>query len=223
VFDQFSGDVPAEARILELGCGDGALWKKNSDRTPAAWRIVLCDLSEGMLNATRELGFARVRTDAAKLPFAERSFDAVIANHMLYHVGDRPAALAGIARVLKPGGRLYAATNSQTHLSAINDLFQQFLGQRSPISGPMPFTLENGEPQLRTHFAKVEIRRVGGELRVTDPDAVVRYVMSANESQELIVGGRFEELNRLVREKIAAEGAFVCRTATGMFVATVMA
>src|SRR5690242_11207998 len=86
VFDQFSGELPAQARILELGCGDGALWKKNRDRTPAGWRVVLCDLSPGMLEATGELGFARVRADAATLPFAPASFDAVIANHMLYHM-----------------------------------------------------------------------------------------------------------------------------------------
>jgi SAM-dependent methyltransferase len=185
--------------------------------------VILCDLSHGMLDATRELGFPRIRTDAAMLPFADRAFDAVIANHMLYHVEDRAAALAGIERVLKPGGKLYAATNSDAHLSSIRDLLQRLLGRRSPFPGAMPFRLENGEAQLRPHFDQIEIRRVGSELRVTDLQAVVGYVMSCNDSHELIAGGRLEELNRLVRERIAAEGAFVCHTATGMFVATTTA
>ena len=73
------------------------------------------------------------------------------------------------------------------------------------------------------YFDRIEIRRLGGELRITDPAAVVNYVMSINESQELIVGERREELEGIVRDRIAADGAFICKTATGMFVATVTA
>jgi len=206
--------------VLEIGCGDGALWKQNRDRTPATWRVTLADLSPGMLAATRELGFPCVQTDAARLPFADRSFHAVVANHMLYHVDERAAALAGIRRVLKPGGRLYATTNSDQHMSAMKDLIEHFLGTRSPLTGAMPFGLENGQEQLRQHFNRVEIRRVGGELRVTEASAVVNYVMSCNESKELIVRERREELERIVQEGIDADGAFVCQTATGMLVAT---
>jgi SAM-dependent methyltransferase len=176
-----------------------------------------------MLAATAELSLARVQTDAAALPFADRAFDAVVANHMLYHVDDRASALANIRRVLKPGGKLYATTNSDSHLSAMKDLIEHFLGDRSPLVGLIPFGLESGEEQLRPFFDRVEIRRVSGELRITDPAAVVNYVMSINESQELIVGERREELEGIVRDRIAADGAFICKTATGMFVATVTA
>ena len=220
VFEQFSPDLPADARVLEIGCGDGALWKKNADRTPARWQVVLCDLSPGMLHSAGGLNFNRLQADAARLPIADHTFEAVVANHMLYHVDDRRRALAEIRRVLKPGGRLYATTNSNAHMSEMKDLIERFLGERSPLSGPIPFNLENGEAQLRPFFSRIETRRIGGELRVTDPDAVIRYVMSINESQELIVGERFEELGRIVRERIAAGGAFVCHTATGMFIAT---
>ncbi len=48
--------------------------------------------------------------DAQSIPFEDETFDAVIANHMLYHVPDRPKAIAEIKRVLKPGGRLIATT-----------------------------------------------------------------------------------------------------------------
>jgi len=109
VFDQFAPQMRPDARILEIGCGDGALWRKNRDRLPAGWRVVLLDLSPGMLSATKDLAsFARVQGDAVGLPFADEHFDAVVANHMLYHVADRPRALAQIRRVLVPGGRLIA-------------------------------------------------------------------------------------------------------------------
>ena len=44
--------------------------------------------------------------DVQDLPFPDASFDAVIANHMLFHVEDRPRALGEIVRVLRPDGRL---------------------------------------------------------------------------------------------------------------------
>ena len=99
--------LPADARILELGCGSGLLWKSSIDRIPAGWKITLSDLSPGMLDAAwrnlvvtgRTFQFKEI--DAQSIPFEDETFDAVIANHMLYHVPDRGKALAEIKRVLK--------------------------------------------------------------------------------------------------------------------------
>ena len=52
----------------------------------------------------------------SRLPFEADTFDAVVANHMLYHVPDRAQALAEMQRVLKPGGQVYLATNGLAHL-----------------------------------------------------------------------------------------------------------
>ena len=43
--------LPENARILELGCGPGWMWKENTDRIPAGWNITLSDLSPGMVDA----------------------------------------------------------------------------------------------------------------------------------------------------------------------------
>ena len=57
--------------------------------------------------------------DLQALPFPEACFDAVIANHMLYHVPDRPRALAEVQRVLKPHvGRPFLCLDSWTAASA---------------------------------------------------------------------------------------------------------
>jgi SAM-dependent methyltransferase len=220
VFDQLS-DLPRDARVLEIGCGDGGLWKRNAERVPAGWEIVLLDLSPGMLAAIKlGLPFRRVQGDAERLPFADDTFHAVIANHMLYHVADRPRALSDIRRVLVPAGRLFAGTNSASHMARMKDLVEHCLGERSPLAGAMPFSLENGEAQLRGWFDRVEIRRTGGELRVTDPDVIVRYVMSMPEAPQRIAGPRLDELQRLARDEIAAKGAYVFTTAAGLFIAT---
>ena len=98
------------AKILELGCGHGLLWKENIGRIPAGWHITLSDLSSGMLDAAwRNLvvsgrAFQFKEIDAQSIPFEDEAFDAVIANHMLYHVPDRPKAIAEIKRILKQAG-----------------------------------------------------------------------------------------------------------------------
>ena len=130
MFDQFQ--LPPNARILELGCGSGALWLRNLERIPAGWDITLSDFSAGMVeDARRKLEgsthpFTFQQMDAQSIPLPDASVDAVIANHMLYHVPDRNKAFSEVRRVLKPTGTFYAATNGLHHLREISQLQQRF-------------------------------------------------------------------------------------------------
>jgi 2-polyprenyl-3-methyl-5-hydroxy-6-metoxy-1,4-benzoquinol methylase len=95
VFDQLPSE--SAARVLELGAGNGALWRENIERLPADWTVTITDVSAGVLeSARRGLGtdgiFDYEEVDARALPFGADSFDIVIANHMLYHVRDRADA-----------------------------------------------------------------------------------------------------------------------------------
>ena len=105
-------------RILELGCGNAAMWKKHVGALPEGCELLLTDLSDGMLEeAQRQLGkHERVRyaqVDAMDILCGDARFDAVIANMMLYHVPDIDRALAEIRRVLKPDGWFACATNGE--------------------------------------------------------------------------------------------------------------
>jgi SAM-dependent methyltransferase len=219
VFDQLR-DLPADAKVLELGCGDGGLWKRNLDRLPPRWRMTMLDLSAGMLaTARRDLPatqFRFVQADAERLPLVGDRFDAVVANHMLYHVAERAAALREIRRVLAPGGKLFATTNSESHLAPMLRLIGEFVGPNLPL----PFTMENGAAQLRPTFANVDAHHIRGELRVTDAEAIVRYVLSVSGATERVAGERLAELRRRAQSEIDATGAFILPTAAGMFVAT---
>lgn len=114
VFDQF--DLPSESHILELGCGPGRLWQTNLDRIPDGWQITLSDFSPGMLAEARQNlsdaghSFDFVVVEAQTISFEDNTFDAVVANHMLYHVPDRSQVYTDISRVLRPNGQLYATT-----------------------------------------------------------------------------------------------------------------
>ncbi len=90
-------------RLADIGGGTG-----NYAAALAAegWDPVVVDRSPEMLAHAAAKGLETVQADAQRLPFADRTFDAVAMISMLHHVEDRGAALAEARRMLKPRGRL---------------------------------------------------------------------------------------------------------------------
>lgn len=185
VFDRL--DLPDSARILEVGCGPGDLWAENLNSLPQDWDIYLTDFSEGMLQRTRTVlkrqtaRFKPAAADAGKIPFPDSAFEAVIANHMLYHAPDRPTALQDIHRVLSSDGRLFAATIGADHLMDLAVLVDRFAPGAAAefLQAENPFSLENGPDQLREHFPQVGVTRHRSDLEVTRSAPLVEYVLSS--------------------------------------------
>jgi len=184
--------LPANAEILELGCGHGLLWKENVDCIPPGWHVTLSDLSSGMLDAAwRNLvitgrAFQFKEIDAQSIPYEDAAFDAVIANHMLYHVPDRPKAITEIRRVLKPGGHFVATTVGEKHMQEMNE----WLGRVSSgkLSGifSLPFVMENGLEQLKPFFRDITLTRYPDNLEVTEVEPIIGYIRSAITSSDLL-------------------------------------
>lgn len=229
VFDQVA--LPAQAALLELGGGTGKLWQENRDRLPPGWALTLTDQSPGMLEQaqTTLAGLAHPITfqqvDAQTIPFADAQFDAVIANHMLYHVPELPQALREITRVLKPGGTLYAATNGQQHMQELSDLGGRFAAQLAIQQqfSIRTFALENGMQQLQPFFATVECRLYEDALVVPDVDALVDYVFSMF-SATLQAEPERQQQRTAFRHFVAQEmanqgGAIHIQKASGLFIA----
>jgi ubiquinone/menaquinone biosynthesis C-methylase UbiE len=176
--------MPAQAKILELGCGHGLLWKENADRVPSAWDITLSDLSSGMLDAAwRNLvvtgrNFKFKEIDAQKIPFEDGAFDAVIANHMLYHVPDRPKAIGEIKRVLKPDGHLFATTIGQNHMKEMGNWIRQITPKSDFESFGSSFNLENGLEQLKHFFSQVTLSRYPDNLEATVVKPIIAFLRS---------------------------------------------
>jgi SAM-dependent methyltransferase len=191
--------------VLEVGCGPGDLWRTNADRIPPI-ELTLSDLSPGMVAAARaavgDVAAHYVEASAGALPFADADFDVVVANHMLYHVPERPQALRELLRVLRPGGRLVASTNGTRHLVELAGV----VGLDGP-RGFERFGLENGADQLReAGFADVTVERYEDALEITEVEPVLAYARSfiARDLDE-------EELAALARDVgdgIAREGSF---------------
>jgi trans-aconitate methyltransferase len=102
-------------RILDLGCGDGALTKKLVE---AGASVVGVDSSADMIAAAKALGLDARLVPAEDLPFAGE-FDAVFSNAALHWMHDQNAVLARVARALAPGGRFVAEMGGHGNIAAI--------------------------------------------------------------------------------------------------------
>lgn len=108
-------DARPGERILDLGCGDGALTTKIA----ASGAVVTgLDSSESMVAAARAAGIAAQMIDADALDF-NHEFDAVFSNAALHWMRNQDTVLAGVHRALKRGGRFVAEMGGHGNIAAI--------------------------------------------------------------------------------------------------------
>jgi len=196
------------ADVLEVGCGDGLIWRENRARIPAGWCLTLTDFSPGMVDAARSAIGDRAQyavADVQDLPFPDASFDAVIANHMLFHVEDRPRALAEIVRVLRPGGAFRATTIGLGHLREIRELAppppdSQWAKTRER------FMVEQVPEELDPFFVGVEIELLPAPdaLEVTELEPLLDFVRSRGDVTE----EELAPLRRAYESEVAERGFF---------------
>ena len=158
----------APKRVLEVGCGAGAMAQRVRDELGA--EVVAIDTSERMIELTRQREVEAYVGDVQELPFGDGEFDCVFAGWVLYHVLDRERAIRECARVLRPGGRFVTATLADENIS---DLWN-FLG--SPRIRNLGFSSANGAEQLERHFAHVEAREAEGLMVFGTPADMSEFV-----------------------------------------------
>jgi len=224
VFDRL--ELPPDSHILELGCGPGRLWEQNIGRLPATWKVTLSDFSQGMVEQARQNlagsghRFAFGQFDAQALPFVDGCFDALIANHLLFHVPDRQKAYAEARRVLKPGGCFYATTNSRDTMRRLTEL-EAHLGVVGGVRTAVDsagFTLENGEAELMAWFPHVTLHRMEEALLVTETQPLIDYVLSV-VGRSGLSAQTLDKMRDIVDAEIREQGAFRIDKVSGLFIA----
>jgi len=211
-------------RILEIGCGNGLFWKNRARRLPDGVSLCLSDVSAGMLrkakqNLSREgrkISFRKI--DAERIPFPERAFDIVIANHMLYHVRDLPHALGEFRRVLKQGGFLYASTVGKAHLKELTGWRERF-ELKTELSGSAiakNFGLGNGKKFLTRHFKSVTVKRHPDRLEIPSVRPVVDYLSSTGRLPDDTGLARFKIF---LRDRLKKYGSIRISKNVGLFIA----
>ena len=168
------------ARVVEVGCGTGEFAARMRDELDAD--VVASDVSPRMVTLTKERGIEAVVADVEGLPFEDRSFDCAVANWVLYHARDPRAGASELARVLRPGGRLVAATMGVDHM----DELWTALGDRS--TDGLSFWSENGADVLADAFASVERRDAGGLLEFPTRASVREFVAATSNRAHLADG-----------------------------------
>lgn len=229
VFDRL--DLAPDSRILEVGCGPADLWSQNLDRVPAAVDITLSDLSVGMLHDARrrlrgpssDVPAPRLVAAAAEaLPFEDHAFDAVIANHVLYHVADVDAALSEIARVLRPQGVLYAATVGLDHMHELFDVAARCSPSAAAAEAPAVsrFSLESARPRLSGGFEDVHVERFDNPISVDAVEPLMAYLLSTEAGAAMSPHER-DACVEAFGAVVERDGAFRITSATGLVVAVV--
>jgi SAM-dependent methyltransferase len=152
-------------RILDLGCGEGALRAALPARSRPG--MVGLDASRTMLDAHSP---PVVQADATALPFPAEVFDAVVAVNVLDHLAGPAAAIGEAHRVLAPGGSFVAATASRHDSPELGHVW------RPP---PSSFDAEEAPGLVGSVFGQVQVHRWDAPLlRLPDRAAVRDYLVA---------------------------------------------
>ena len=116
----------AGERVLDLGCGDGALTVRLRE---LGCSVVAVDASAEQVEAARLRGLDARVADARALPF-DSEFDAVFSNAVLHWVKDADTALAGVFRALRGGGRFVAELGGAGCVNRIRSALHEALASR---------------------------------------------------------------------------------------------
>lgn len=173
-------------KVLEIGCGNGALWSKNIDLLDKDINIILTDVCEDMIsNAKKNLSdysdvFDFEIVDPNNIPFEDESFDLVIANHILFYMKDLDKVLKEIKRVLKVGGHFYSSTIDSNNMKELESLMKGFNSNikisEEKISSK--FGMENGEEILSKHFNQTKRYLYEDKLVINDSKGILEYIYS---------------------------------------------
>lgn len=115
----------AGERILDLGCGDGALTAALAERA----QVVGVDASAEQIAAARARGLDARVMDGTRLGF-DAEFDAVFSNAALHWMRDPDAVIDGVWRALKPGGRFVAECGGAGNVETVFEALVAALARR---------------------------------------------------------------------------------------------
>lgn len=221
LFDELM-PLPADAVVLDVGCGPGPYVAAARARVPSGF-VVPLDIS---LDRLRRIdGTGMVQSDILDLAIAEGSIDIALAMHVLYHLPDIPQGVAEIRRAVKPGGVLYALTNSHNDMPELAAVYRSCGLQRAEGMTGAAFTAENGARLVGTAFATVEtVELHNSSLMVTDARAVageaarLGYSMARHLAPGVTWDGFLDDVRRTVADHIWHQGVFEITEHQALFV-----
>lgn len=148
-------------RILDVGCGEGALTQRIVERGAT---VVGVDSSASMVEAARAAGLDARLIDAADVTF-DGEFDAAFSNAALHWMVDRRRVATAIIRALKPGGRFAGEMGGEGNLARLREALDTQLIIRGYVppthSGNWyPSTEEFADTYAAAGFVEIDARLI---------------------------------------------------------------
>lgn len=214
MLEQYTAELDLEdgARVLEVGCGTGAVSRYLAS-LPGVERVVGLDPSQRFVERAEELtggGIDFVVADGRELPFADESFDAVVYHTVLCHVPGCERAIGEAHRVLRSGGRLAVFDGDYTTTTVAtspNDPLQRCADAAIAALVHDPWLIRRLTPMLRA-FGFEDCRLHGHAYTQTSPAdymlTLVERGADVLESGGTITAGAAEALRAEARARVAA-------------------
>jgi len=150
-------------RILDLGCGDGALTSKLQS---LGCTVVGIDASAAMVEAARRLGIDARLMSGDALAF-DGEFNAVFSNAALHWIRQQPAVIDGVWRALRPGGRFVAEMGGHGNIASIVGALERAFARRGQKLRNPWFFPTVAEYRERLEHRGFEVRRIESFTRPT--------------------------------------------------------
>jgi ubiquinone/menaquinone biosynthesis C-methylase UbiE len=201
--------VGTETRLLDLATGPGYVAARAAERGAEAVGV---DVADAMVSlaARQHPGVDFHQADVHELPFDDGSFDAVVGNFVILHLGRPERATSEFVRVLRPGGRLALTTWDRPERSRLLGLFLDAVaetGVRAPAdlpAGPDLFRFADD-----AEFDRL-LRESGLEDQTVETISFGHSVATADELWDGFLGGSLraaalivgqpEEVRRRIRD-----------------------
>jgi len=158
--------VSSGTKVIEIACGSGLVTMHLSEQVGPAGHVLATDLSEGMIGdlKSRLLGTALSNIEAKRMPAekldaADATFDAAICALGLMYTPDPGAALAEMARVVKPGGTVAVTVWGERRNCGWADVFPIVDARVASEVCPMFFGT-GGKGALVWHFEQAGLENV---------------------------------------------------------------
>jgi SAM-dependent methyltransferase len=213
--------VRAGSRVLDVAAGAGDQTLQTAQRVGAQGYVLATDISPAILGLAaenaRKSGHRNVETkvlDGEDLQVQEASFDAVISRVGLIYFPDQQAALRGMKRALKPGGRVAAIVYSTPDKNPFFSIPVSIIRRRAKLPPPLPgqpgpFSLgADGileQAFKQAGFRDVQTRRVAAPLNLSSAAECVRFEQDSFGALHQMLSGLDEQGKAGAWKEISAE------------------
>jgi ubiquinone/menaquinone biosynthesis C-methylase UbiE len=214
-----------KSKVLEIGCGNGALWAKNIENLNDKVEVTLTDVCQDMINDAKlnldgyNKNFNFKIVDPNNIAYKDESFDIIIANHILFYMNDLDKVLSEIKRVLKVGGRFYCSTIGGDHMKELEELMIKFNSNIKISEEKLSnkFGLDNGEYILQEYFTDIHKHLYKDELIVNDTKGILEYIYSIPGNILEVIDNKKKEFEVYIDKSIQQNGAINITNSNGLF------